>query len=76
MLKTSTVVAVALPVLLAFRVGADDAAEAALDATRSRSGPADALGRVDPRHADAERVAERDERDGVDDDLAMPWPVT
>src|SRR5262249_47887396 len=40
--------------------------EAALDARE----PADAeLGRVDARHVDAERVAERDQDDRVDEDL-------
>ncbi len=53
---------VLLPVLVEARVAAEQAEEAALDDVA-------ALARVDARHPDAQRVAERDQDDRVDDDL-------
>ena len=60
---------VALPVLLPGRVVADDAVEAALDRSEAEAPERRALGRVDPGHVEAERHAEHDQDDRVEDDL-------
>ena len=63
---------VALPVLLAPGVGADEPVEAALERAEPEAAREAALGRVDTGHVEAEREPEDDEDDGVEDDLADP----
>ena len=57
--------AVLLPVLVGGRVAAEQAQERALDDVAL-------LARVDARHPDAERIAQRDQDGRVDEDLADP----